>query len=153
MFQNVLVGFMIALRVYAMYSFSKRVLFFLVIATMTTITLAAWSTSAEKTLNINVPPSCEIPVSQESAVRMAAVWEAQFICDVIVFVLIVRRSSSYYLPPTKLSGFIMDHITRDGTLYFAVVALSNLVNILFYYFGDVRPFSSIQPLSWLAQEK
>jgi len=131
--QNVLVGYMFALRVYAMYNFSKTILLFLCVMGLTTIILAAWSTVSETTLPITVPAGCDIPVSKESAIRMAAAWESQFLCDVVIFGFTVWRS---YRQPSKIPGSILSHMARDGAQYFAVIALVNLVNILMYYFGD-----------------
>ncbi|KAF7362547.1 hypothetical protein MVEN_00602800 [Mycena venus] len=131
--QNVLVGYMFALRVWAMYNFSKRILLFLCAAAATTIALAAWSTVSEKSMTSNVASRCDYPISKESAGRVAAAWESQFLCDAIVFVFTVRRS---YSQPCKISGSIVSYMARDGTLYFAVIAGANLGNILMYYFGD-----------------
>jgi len=131
--QNILVGYMFALRVYAMYNFSKTILLFLCVAASTTIVLAAWSTVSETAATTNVPTGCDVPVSKESAIRMAAAWESQFVCDVIIFGFTVWRS---YRQPSKFPGSILSFMARDGALYFAVIALANLVNILMYYFGD-----------------
>ncbi|KAJ7091090.1 hypothetical protein C8R44DRAFT_891774 [Mycena epipterygia] len=68
---------------------------------------------------------------------MASAWEAQFLCDVVVFGFTLFRS---YRQPDKIAGSILDHMVRDGALYFAVLALVNLANILMYY---VRSLCSI----------
>ncbi|KAF7350819.1 hypothetical protein MSAN_01643700 [Mycena sanguinolenta] len=135
--QNVLVGYMFGLRVYAMYNFSWKIVLFLCVAASTTIGLAAWSTASETIITINVPSGCDLPISTQSAHRMAAAWESQFLCDVSIFVFTVWRS---FQQPFKISGSIMTYMARDGTLYFAAMALVNLVNILNFYLGDVTPF-------------
>ncbi|KAJ7751948.1 hypothetical protein DFH07DRAFT_1032143 [Mycena maculata] len=65
-------------------------------------------------------------------------WEAQFVCDVAVFTFTPIRS---YREPFKSPGSLLGFLVRDGkysALYFAVLALVNLANILTYYFGDVN---------------
>ncbi|KAJ6497287.1 hypothetical protein C8R45DRAFT_124612 [Mycena sanguinolenta] len=131
--QNVLVGYMFGLRVYAMYNFSWKIVLFLCVAASTTVGLAAWSTASETIMTINVSSGCDLPISTQSAHRMAAAWESQFLCDVIIFVFTVWRS---FQQPFKITGSIMTYMARDGTLYFAAMALVNLVNILNFYFGD-----------------
>ncbi|KAJ7478018.1 hypothetical protein B0H11DRAFT_2234348 [Mycena galericulata] len=120
-----------------MYGFSKIVLFFLCSAAVVTVILAAWSSTSETTLSVPDMPGCQYAISKPSAIRLAGAWEAQFLCDVVVFGFTVFRS---YRQPDKIDGSILGYMVRDGALYFAVLALVNLVNILMYY---VRPFLSL----------
>jgi len=140
--QSVLVGNVLVLRVYAMYSFSKTVLLFLVTAGIVTVSLATWSITGEKWGLVTQLSGCEFPVSKARAIRMAGAWEAQLFCDLVVFVFIVVRS---YNQPFKIPGSILSYMVRDGALYFAVLAFMNLGNILMFYLGDPYIASS---LSW-----
>ncbi|KAF8176398.1 hypothetical protein K438DRAFT_1939394 [Mycena galopus ATCC 62051] len=137
--QNILVGYILGLRVYAMYSFSKRVLFFLCGAAVVTVILATWSITSETIISVTNVPGCQYAMSKPSAIRMASAWEAQFLCDVVVFGFTVFRS---YRQPDKVAGSILDYMMRDGALYFAVFALVNLANILMYYVRSFRPLSA-----------
>ncbi|KAF7340460.1 hypothetical protein MVEN_01966200 [Mycena venus] len=132
----------LGLRVYAMYNSSKIVLSFLIATGLATTFLAAWSITGETWVLATQMSGCDYPVSKESAIRMAGAWEAQFFCDLMVFVFTVVRS---YKQPFKIPGSILSYMVRDGALYFAVLALVNLGNILMYYLGDPWIASS---LSW-----
>ncbi|KAJ6505852.1 hypothetical protein C8R47DRAFT_1209797 [Mycena vitilis] len=129
--QCVLAGSVLALRVYAMYNYNKIILLFVIPAGSMAVGLAVWSIAGGTWVLATQEIGCEYPVSKQSAIRMAGAWEAQFLCDVIVFVFTLRRS---YREPFKIPGSLLSHMTRDGALYFAVLALVNLANILMYYF-------------------
>ncbi|KAJ7619771.1 hypothetical protein DFH06DRAFT_1144234 [Mycena polygramma] len=163
--QGVLVGSILALRVYAMYNYNKIVLLFFIPAGLMAVGLAVWSIAGETWVLATQEIGCEYPVSKQrsallyhsaesplncrrtalsvgsyqlvetidfpsSLLGMAGAWEAQFLCDVIVFFFTVRRS---YREPFEIPGSLLSHMTRDGALYFAVLALVNLANILMYY--------------------
>jgi len=141
MIQSSLVGAVLGLRIYAIYNFNKIILFYLCCAGFITVLLGAWSTTETSTL---VPSfaGCNYPILKQTAMRIAVAWEAQVLCDVLAFGFILVRS---YLQPFKVPGSILSHIVRDGALYFAVLVLANLGNILMYCFGDPWIASS---LSW-----
>ncbi|KAJ7877628.1 hypothetical protein B0H13DRAFT_2347008 [Mycena leptocephala] len=128
--QLVLVGNILGLRVYAMYNFSKIVLLSLMTSGLVAFLLAWWSIMGETWVLATNVSDCEYPVSKKSAIRMAGAWEAQFFCDLIVFVFTVVRS---YRQPFKIPGSILSYMVRDGALYFASLAFVNLANILMYY--------------------
>ncbi|KAJ7106589.1 hypothetical protein C8R44DRAFT_805557 [Mycena epipterygia] len=140
--QYLLVGSILGLRVYAMYNFSKFVLFCLCAAGFIAFILATWSIMNDTEIALPAMPGCEYPMSRSSAIRMAVAWEAEFLCDVVVFGFTLIRS---YRQPFKIPGSILDFMVRDGALYFAVLALVNFANILMYYLGNPWTASS---LSW-----
>ncbi|KAF8187603.1 hypothetical protein K438DRAFT_1834551 [Mycena galopus ATCC 62051] len=131
--QCAIVGNILGLRVYAMYNSSKIVLLFLITNGLATTFLATWSITSETWVLATQVSGCNYPVSKTSAIRMAGAWEAQFFCDLTVFVFTVIRS---YNQPFKIPGSILSYMVRDGAFYFGVLALVNLGNILMYYLGD-----------------
>ncbi|KAJ7751929.1 hypothetical protein DFH07DRAFT_774619 [Mycena maculata] len=139
--QSGLVGIVVILvmRVYAMYNCSKIVLFALLCVGMITGVLGAWSTG--ETLIPEISASgCEYAVSKE-----------RFLGDVAVFGFTVIRS---YREPFKISGSILSILARDGALYFAVLALVNLANILMYYSwiaGSLSAFTSTMSVTMVAR--
>ncbi|KAJ7712533.1 hypothetical protein DFH07DRAFT_960778 [Mycena maculata] len=137
---------MLGLRVWAMYNLNKMVLFSLLSAGLVAVLLAVWSVTDQTWVLATGVAGCAYAVSKHTAVRMAVAWEAQFLCDVVVFGLILLRS---YRQPFKISGSILSYMVRDGALYFAVLAFANLANILMYYFGDVINFIWIPYFSTL----
>ncbi|KAJ7887276.1 hypothetical protein B0H14DRAFT_3430766 [Mycena olivaceomarginata] len=119
----------LVLRVYIMYNRSKRVLLFLVAAGVAAVALALWLMMGKSVLAPS-DSGCEYLVSKQSALRMVGAWEAEFLCDLSVFVFTVLRA---YRQPCKVPGSILPYMARDGALYFAILALVNLGNILMYY--------------------
>ncbi|KAJ7262027.1 hypothetical protein C8J57DRAFT_461504 [Mycena rebaudengoi] len=125
-----------------MYNFRKMVLACLCTFGVLTVTLAVWSTvlDAKSFANENLA-GCRHSTDSKSAIRMAGAWEAEFICDVVVFTFTVMRSYRQDRIPGSIIGFMF----RDGAMYFAVLAVVNLANILMFYIGDPWTASS---LSW-----
>ncbi|KAJ6505856.1 hypothetical protein C8R47DRAFT_137698 [Mycena vitilis] len=130
--QCLLAGSVLGLRVYAMYNFSKRILMFLLPLGILAVSLTVWSITGETWSAATPDSGCEYPVSKQSAIRMAAAWETQFLADAIVFSFTIWRA---YRNPFSMPGSILSHMGRDGVLYFVGFALVNLANILMYYLG------------------
>ncbi|THU93790.1 hypothetical protein K435DRAFT_861168 [Dendrothele bispora CBS 962.96] len=61
----------------------------------------------------------------------AASWEALFVYDVLLFIMLVRRGYKVYRSSQRIP--ILDIILRDGASYFVVMALANLANIFTFY--------------------
>ncbi|KAJ7890368.1 hypothetical protein B0H13DRAFT_2340997 [Mycena leptocephala] len=80
--------------------------------------------------------SDNIPPSSARSIRLAAAWEAEFICDLLVLVLTLyrafRKTSRVHVVP----GPLWRVMTRDSAMYFGVICIANLANILMFYFGD-----------------
>ncbi|KAJ7108244.1 hypothetical protein C8R44DRAFT_986800 [Mycena epipterygia] len=140
--QSVLIGSILGLRVYAMWNFSKRVLCFLFLIGSVTTIIAAWSLAGEQWVLATNLPVCQDGVSKQRAMRMASAWEAQFMCDVMIFGMTLLRS---YRQSIKVPGSILYLMVRDGGVYFATIAAVNLGNILMFHFGDPWMAGS---LSW-----
>ncbi|KAJ6458193.1 hypothetical protein C8R45DRAFT_1110105 [Mycena sanguinolenta] len=113
---------------------------------LATTILAAWSITGETWVAATQLSSCDYPVSKESAIRKSIPKtfamrrlisfpnrNGGFFCDLTVFIFTVVRS---YNQPFKVPGSILTYMVRDGAMYFAVLALVNLGNILMYYLGD-----------------
>ncbi|KAJ7288762.1 hypothetical protein C8J57DRAFT_1495036 [Mycena rebaudengoi] len=131
----------LGLRIYVMYNFGRIVLACLCAVGFITITLAVWSIVDQTWISSGLS-SCQYGIQKSTAIRMAGAWEAQFVCDVTVFTFTVVRS---YRQGFKIPGSILDFMVHDGAMYFAVLALANLANILMYYIGD--PWTAAS-LSW-----
>ncbi|KAJ6605335.1 hypothetical protein DFH09DRAFT_1353806 [Mycena vulgaris] len=140
--QCVLVGNVLGLRIYAMYNFSKAVLCVLFSAGVVTTSLAVWSVIGQSWILVTDMPGCDYAVSKQSALRMAVAWESLLLCDVTIFLFTIFR---IFRQPFKVPGSILSHMARDGALYFGVLAIVNLGNILMFYLGDPWTASS---LSW-----
>ncbi|KAF5331481.1 hypothetical protein D9758_015494 [Tetrapyrgos nigripes] len=76
----------------------------------------------------------------------AIAWEALFAYDTVIFALTLRKAYEMKSFPGDLG--LLQVILRDDCVYFAVMALTNLANILSYYFcgpymrGGLSTFAS-----------
>ncbi|KAJ7921408.1 hypothetical protein B0H13DRAFT_2318526 [Mycena leptocephala] len=146
--QQTFVELTLALRVFAMYGFSGRVFASLAAAAVVTITLGAWSTVGfETTMDIDLP-GCHVATVNAQAIRMAAAWEAQLVCDILILGLTLRRAYTYHLTIGLGSGSVLSVMVRDGAVYFGLmICLVNVANITMLYVGDILTAGS---LAWFA---
>ncbi|THU85071.1 hypothetical protein K435DRAFT_843407, partial [Dendrothele bispora CBS 962.96] len=77
------------------------------------------------------------------AAKTAGFWEAIFVYDVIIFILLLQKAHQVkkelalwtdYTPAPSLLNIIV----KDGTIYFIIIATANLINIICFYFSDLR---------------
>ncbi|KAJ6622843.1 hypothetical protein B0H10DRAFT_2013005 [Mycena sp. CBHHK59/15] len=138
--QVVVVDLILSLRVYAMYGLDKRILYILCCGTVMGMGITGWSISAQqnsRALEDYSVPGCFIPLSHDSGSHLVAVWEALLAYDLLIFGIILFRSSRIRLRDTVASSStpIMYLMLRDGALYFVAMALANLSNIISFYIG------------------
>ncbi|KAK7053199.1 hypothetical protein VNI00_003818 [Paramarasmius palmivorus] len=90
-----------------------------------------------------VQSGCHVGISRQTALRIAGLWMTLFVYDTIIFALTASRTYQFWREfnlgslslgvvnrPSLFSLFF-----RDGAMYFAVMALANLANILTFYLG------------------
>ncbi|KAJ7662892.1 hypothetical protein B0H17DRAFT_1093329 [Mycena rosella] len=143
--QEFVIGCTLILRVYAMYSFNKHILWLLVVAAAVTVGLGAWSVvPAGPTPIIPISlPGCQILHSTAQSIRMAAAWEAELACNVLILGLTMYRAWQQTRDGLLPDGSLWTIMMRDGAMYFAVICLVNLANILMFYLGDVNMNASL----------
>ncbi|KAF4616819.1 hypothetical protein D9613_008367 [Agrocybe pediades] len=147
---EILVCVLLTLRIYALYGCSKRILTYMVGSGAILIAVSCWALFGQKSAPSETGGGCHVGLSTGTAIRLAGAWEALFVYDSIIFGLTVfktwnaRRDHSI----TGISIPIITLILRDGAIYFAVMALCNLANILTFYFagpflrGSLSTFAS-----------
>ncbi|KAJ6462294.1 hypothetical protein C8R47DRAFT_1327256 [Mycena vitilis] len=67
--------------------------------------------------------------------------------DFIVFALTVRRGYIQRRACLGYTGTLIERMVTDGAMYFVLMVLTNLANVLTYYFGDALIAGL---LSWFA---
>ncbi|KAJ7195171.1 hypothetical protein GGX14DRAFT_575711 [Mycena pura] len=140
--QELTVGCTLILRVLAMYSFDKRVMFALGTVAIVGGSLAAWCiipTSPVPVYKTNIP-GCHTPASKAQQIRLAGAWEALLGADIILLSLTLYRGYTHNLSrrvPLP-AGSLWRIVVRDGAVYFVVICLANLATILVYYFGNIN---------------
>ncbi|KAF7326746.1 hypothetical protein MVEN_02593600 [Mycena venus] len=151
--QQFTVGCTIILRVYAMYDLDKRVLACLLVPALVTVGVGVWSVLPHNTdgtsYDIDITfLGCHTPLSRTHDYRLAAAWGAELGCETIALCLTIYRS----LKRVRVSRIfsyssvsLWEIMARDGVMYFSVVCLANLANILMYHFGD---FATAASLGW-----
>ncbi|KIY52800.1 hypothetical protein FISHEDRAFT_55766 [Fistulina hepatica ATCC 64428] len=160
--QQILVCALLSIRIYAMYGCSRRVVVYMLSSASVLIILSCWSLFDQKDQYSNTFTGCHVALSRltifialfvsmslrsilytevmETA-DIASAWEALFVYDSILFGFTLYRSykeTSRPLPPNRQftrGSRLISVIIRDGAIYFAVMALCNLGNILTFYLG------------------
>jgi len=144
--QEFLVGCTLVLRVLAMCSFNRRVVFMLSLLALIVLVLGAWSvvpSGPAPTTDTNLP-GCHSLISRAQSIRLAAAWEAQLAGDIILLTLTLCHGYNHSERGEMLrAGLLWRVLVRDGAMYFGIICLANLANILMYYFGDMYTSSSI----------
>ncbi|KAF8874546.1 hypothetical protein BD779DRAFT_1804908 [Infundibulicybe gibba] len=97
--------------------------------------VAGWTLFGQKTKVAQKLSGCHIGISHDTSTRLAAAWVALFAYDSIVFVLtLVKTWQAGRKIQIRPRLPIVALLLRDGSIYFAVMALANLANILTFYF-------------------
>ncbi|KAF8991233.1 hypothetical protein BDQ17DRAFT_1332993 [Cyathus striatus] len=110
-FNQILVCVLLTLRIHALYEQSTRILVCLLGAAVILLGIVSWS-----------------------LVGVGASWITLIVYDTIVFGLTVYRTWAKSYEPNTSIGIL---ILRDGAMYYFVMALANLANILTYYHYSV----------------
>ncbi|KAJ7643554.1 hypothetical protein FB45DRAFT_277737 [Roridomyces roridus] len=149
--QETFVEVTLAIRVSAMYKFSRRVFVALAFAAVLTISLAVWAITGPDDSPAIIPilPGCHVATGHQTAIRMAAAWEAQLFCDILILGLTLRRAYMHHSDVACLGSrmSLFQTMVRDGVLYFGMICVVYLANIIMLYTGDVIMAGS---LAWFA---
>ncbi|KAJ7810484.1 hypothetical protein B0H13DRAFT_2344646 [Mycena leptocephala] len=137
--QEFFIGCSLSLRVCAMYGFNRKVFISLAIAALTTVGLGAWAVIGPKV------------VLETSVPGVAFAWEGQLVCDILILGLTLRRACIYHHTVGLGSSSLLRTMFRDGAVYFGMIALANLANIIMLYVMSVSPPSLRIAHQWILQ--
>ncbi|KAJ6511718.1 hypothetical protein DFH09DRAFT_1197865 [Mycena vulgaris] len=146
--QEVLVECTLGLRVLAMYGLNLWILLCLLPAGGLSASLALWAIvkyGRPQMLSAPGLSGCHTSIPRDSAFRLAGAWEAQIVCDTLVFALTVRRAYVQRRASPRYMGTMMERMVTDGAMYFGLIVIANIANLLTFYLGDVRPSIILQP--------
>ncbi|CAK5262451.1 unnamed protein product [Mycena citricolor] len=138
---QIIIGVMLILRTYALYERSRRVLGFVVGVAALVIAVAVWAVVAGPTTaaDVKMPPldldrGCAAGVTRSQAAGLAIAWSSMMLFDCVIFVLTLYRA----LSRRRAMGFqLLTVLLRDGAIYFGVMVLINVANILTFFMGKV----------------
>ncbi|KAJ7813783.1 hypothetical protein B0H14DRAFT_2851991, partial [Mycena olivaceomarginata] len=136
--QEFVIGCTLSLRVCAMYGFNRRVFISLSIAAITTVGLGAWAVIGPDTALETSVPGCHNVTPHNQAIRVVLAWEAQLVCDILILGLTLRRAYTYNRDLALRPPSLLRTMFRDGALYFGMICLVNLANIVMIYVCKVH---------------
>ncbi|KAG2343509.1 hypothetical protein BDR05DRAFT_963078 [Suillus weaverae] len=140
--QATIVCIIMIIRTYALYGRSKRFLACVAIVIIALTILACAGTFGHFSGDVEIEPGvgCNETFSKAVAARIGLAYVALFIFDLFIFILTVYRicqNSSLLRLTLVTRRNIIDVIFCDGAMFFGAMTLSNIPNILTYYFGSV----------------
>ncbi|KAG1770499.1 hypothetical protein EDD22DRAFT_866326 [Suillus occidentalis] len=140
--QGIIICIIMAIRTYALYGCSRRLLAWMSIIIAALVGVACAVTFAKVSVDAAILPrvGCYEAYTAETSARIGLAGVALFVFDLLIFVLTVYRiCKTRGLPWLSLitRRDIIDVIFQDGAMYFGAMALISIPNILTYYSGSV----------------
>ncbi|KAF7333158.1 hypothetical protein MVEN_02381600 [Mycena venus] len=105
----------LSLRVCAMYGFNLRIFLCLAIAILIAIGLGAWAVIGPENSLETTLLGCHVVTTRPQAIRVAAAWEGQLVCDILILALTLRRAFTDHRSGGLESGSLLRMMVRDGT--------------------------------------
>ncbi|KAJ7115060.1 hypothetical protein C8R43DRAFT_124672 [Mycena crocata] len=127
---------LLTLRIYALWR-DTRVWMYMLGAGGILMAVSMWAISGKGGIPVPGVEGCHIANSQTIGIHLAVPWEALFIYDIMVFAALLSKSfQNRRESVTILSGLsLLKLLIRDGAIYFGVMAVVNLGNIMTFYFA------------------
>ncbi|KAJ7483735.1 hypothetical protein B0H11DRAFT_2279755 [Mycena galericulata] len=128
------------MRVFAMYGRNWWILISLMAVLTASFAFALWGFITEGQPQIfSVPGSsaCAAAIPRTSTFGLAGVWETITVCDILIFLLTVRRAYVQRETYPKYAGTLLWRMTTDGAVYFGIIIIANVANLITFYMGDI----------------
>ncbi|KAJ7104367.1 hypothetical protein B0H15DRAFT_1016719 [Mycena belliarum] len=138
--QESLVEITLTLRVVAMYGWNLRIMAAMGIFGGIAAALGLWTVVEYGHPQMLIMPGlsgCHTAIPRATALRSAGGWLAQFLLDIIVFGLTAYRAYQDRSTIQFIPGSLIERMARDGAMYFRIIVLANLANILTLFLGDI----------------
>jgi len=117
------------LRVYALYKRSRVILTSLLTLWVAQITISSIGLSTG--FAITLPPGFVGCIFTGTSKIFPAIWLAPLITNSVMFFLTLYQSKEFLINPSHAP--LLHIFVRDGTLYFLVIFMANLLNTLLYF--------------------
>ncbi|KAI6038353.1 hypothetical protein EDC04DRAFT_1993831 [Pisolithus marmoratus] len=127
-----LVCMLFILRTYALYGKSIRLLTFLLFTSIALASVVAWSLVGQQGTSAVTLPGCHVVYNTRTAIQIAVAYEALCIFDTLIFGLTAYKTFKVGIRCHSKPNLVVV-LLRDGAIYFAIVAIANLANILLLY--------------------
>ncbi|KAF7350308.1 hypothetical protein MVEN_01335100 [Mycena venus] len=158
---QLIVSIVMLVRIHALYGRNLRLLLILLAISLPPVGVIFWSVQAQGQDGDLVLgfPGCHTSVSQSGNYHLAATWEILFLFDSMIFGLTVFKTYSTWRRTGSEASHLPIHtlVLRDGALYFAIIALVNLCNIVSFYLagpilsGTLSTFASCMSVTLMAR--
>ncbi|KAJ3970990.1 hypothetical protein EV361DRAFT_913470 [Lentinula raphanica] len=136
---QVIVCILLTVRIYALYHCSKRMLSYMLVTGFTLGGLAIFAIFfGQSSQSVLTSTGCHTQLTLITSIQVAAAWEALFLYDSILFIMTLHKAykTRHDLRQERLRIPLVVIILRDGSIYFGVMALANLINISTFYYPD-----------------
>ncbi|KAJ7245668.1 hypothetical protein B0H12DRAFT_1235779 [Mycena haematopus] len=123
---QIVIGVMLILRTYALYERNRRVLALMVFVSVGGVAVGA-SKPGDEVPQLDLDIGCSTGLTSAQSIGLAAAWAGMGFFDCTIFLLTLYKAFSRFRAPG------LDLVTvllRDGSIYFGVILLVNLSNIL-----------------------
>ncbi|KAJ6571478.1 hypothetical protein B0H19DRAFT_1130076 [Mycena capillaripes] len=130
-----LVCLLLTLRIYALYGRDKRVYVGMLGFGAGLLGISCWALVGKNGAQEPNAIGCHIDNSQRLGIYIAVPWEALLVYDVVIFLALFYKSFQTRAdsPTLRWHSPLLTLLIRDGAIYFVIMALMNLANILTFY--------------------
>ncbi|KAJ7637343.1 hypothetical protein DFH06DRAFT_1219477 [Mycena polygramma] len=130
-----LVCLLLTLRIYALYERDRRVYIGMLGFGATLLVISCWALVGKSGVPVPNVVGCHIDNSQKLGIYLAVPWEALLLYDVLIFWALSYKSYRTRADSQVLWWYspLLTVLIRDGAIYFVVMAIMNLGNILTFY--------------------
>lgn len=133
---QLIVGVLLMMRVYALYNQNRGILVFMCTVAACVVAFGLWVImTGKKNTTAPAPISgmgCSEPLSKEVALRFTAAWSGLLVSDIILFGITVAKAITVGRMGDRA---LINVLLRDGAMYFLIICLANLANILTLVLG------------------
>ncbi|KAI0807434.1 hypothetical protein C8Q74DRAFT_1362936 [Fomes fomentarius] len=136
---QVIVGVVLIARTFALYNRSRRVLVALIVLGCVLVATTFIATNV-KTIAVTANASsehigfgCDLSLTAQQGLRSAVGWFAMLCLDTTIFALTVIKSVQMR---HSINNGLLQVLIRDGSMYYAILVVANIANILTFMIGD-----------------
>ncbi|KAF7334432.1 hypothetical protein MVEN_02272600 [Mycena venus] len=128
--QEMLIECTLIMRVFAMYGRNWWILICLVVVSALWPAFTLWHL-----IKAGIPQIYSVSgISGTSG--LAGAWVSQSVCDILVFLLTVRRAFVQREMYPRYTGTLLWRMTADGAVYFGIIIIANVANLATFYLCD-----------------
>ncbi|KAJ7063882.1 hypothetical protein C8F01DRAFT_1129685 [Mycena amicta] len=136
---QVLVAVMLIMRTYALYERNRRILAFTILITLAAFIFAVYIllSSGADPKNMLSPElaafGCPVATAKARSLRLGEAWSSMLVFDVTIFALTLYKALRLHAHGAGArGGGLIEILLRDGSVYFALMVISNACNIATY---------------------